>query len=55
MIKDDAVQLTSEVGARYGFRIHNMSDEDLFPYLFYFDPETYTVQVRTIVPYSNPS
>ncbi|KAJ7828863.1 caspase domain-containing protein [Mycena leptocephala] len=44
MIKDDAVQLTSEVGVRYGFRIHNVSDEDLFPYLFYFDPETYMIQ-----------
>jgi hypothetical protein len=54
LIKDGAVQLTSEVGARYGFRIHNMSDEDLFPYLFYFDPETYMIQVRTSCAFSNP-
>jgi hypothetical protein len=26
-----------------------MSDEDLFPYLFYFDPETYTIQVSGIL------
>ncbi|KAJ7914403.1 caspase domain-containing protein [Mycena leptocephala] len=44
MIKDGAVRFTSEVGAQYGFTIRNMSDEDLFPYLFYFDPETYTIQ-----------
>ncbi|KAJ7899325.1 caspase domain-containing protein [Mycena leptocephala] len=44
MIKDGAVGLTSEVGAQYGFTIRNSSDEDLFPYLFYFDPETCTIQ-----------
>ncbi|KAJ7918590.1 caspase domain-containing protein [Mycena leptocephala] len=44
MIKDGAVQVTSEVGAKYGFTIRNTSDKDLFPYLFYFDPETYTIQ-----------
>jgi hypothetical protein len=49
MIKDGAVGLTSEVGAQYGFTIRNSSGEDLFPYLFYFDPETCTIQVRTIV------
>jgi hypothetical protein len=54
MIKDGVVQVTSKAGAKYGFTIRNTSDEDLFPYLFYFDPETYTVQVRTVVPFSNP-
>jgi hypothetical protein len=49
MIKDGEVRLTSEVGAQYGFTIRNNSDEELFPYLFYFDPETYTIQVRTTV------
>jgi hypothetical protein len=48
MIKDGEVVLTSEVGAQYGFTIRNTSEEDLFPYLFYFDPGTYTIQVRTI-------
>ncbi|KAJ7923554.1 caspase domain-containing protein [Mycena leptocephala] len=44
MIKDGMVQVTSKAGAKYGFTIRNTSDQDLFPYLFYFDPETYTVQ-----------
>ncbi|KAJ7899314.1 caspase domain-containing protein [Mycena leptocephala] len=44
MIKDGEVRLTSEIGSVYGFTIRNTSDKDLFPYLFYFDPETYTVQ-----------
>ncbi|KAJ7905979.1 caspase domain-containing protein [Mycena leptocephala] len=44
MIKDGEVRLTSEVGSQYGFTIRNTSDEDLYPYLFYFDPETYTIQ-----------
>jgi hypothetical protein len=49
LIKDGVVGLTSEVGAQYGFTIRNTSEGDLFPYLFYFDPETYTIKVRTIV------
>ncbi|KAJ7872051.1 caspase domain-containing protein [Mycena leptocephala] len=44
MIKDGEVRLTSEVDAQYGFTIRNMSDEGLFPYLFYFDPKTCTIQ-----------
>ncbi|KAJ7828881.1 caspase domain-containing protein [Mycena leptocephala] len=44
LIKDGVVGLTSEVGAQYGFTIRNRSKNDLFPYLFYFDPETYTIQ-----------
>jgi hypothetical protein len=47
MIKDGEVQLTSEVDAQYGFMIRNTSDEGLFPYLFYFDPETCTIQVSS--------
>ncbi|KAJ7914399.1 caspase domain-containing protein [Mycena leptocephala] len=43
-IKDGEVRLTSEVGSQYGFTIRNTSDEDLFPYLLYFDPKTYTIQ-----------
>jgi hypothetical protein len=49
MIRDGAVQVTSKAGAKYGFTIRNTSHKDLFPYLFYFDPQTYTIQVRTIV------
>ncbi|KAJ7906010.1 caspase domain-containing protein [Mycena leptocephala] len=44
MIEDGAVRVMSEVDAQYGFTIRNMSEENLFPYLFYFDPGTYTIQ-----------
>jgi hypothetical protein len=49
MIKDGEVRLKSEVGAQYGFTICSTFDEGLFPYLFYFNPETYTIQVSGIV------
>ncbi|KAJ7464430.1 caspase domain-containing protein [Mycena latifolia] len=32
-----------ERGAMYGFTIRNEGPEDLFPYLFYFDPDNYTI------------
>ncbi|KAJ7464401.1 caspase domain-containing protein [Mycena latifolia] len=32
-----------ERNARYGFTIRNEEPEDLFPYLFYFDPVKYTI------------
>ncbi|KAJ7905984.1 caspase domain-containing protein [Mycena leptocephala] len=44
MVVDGAVRFASEEGARYGFTICNTSPEDLYPYLFYFDPETFTIQ-----------
>ncbi|KAF7356191.1 hypothetical protein MVEN_00950400 [Mycena venus] len=44
MVKDGAVRFVSEEGAKYGFTIRNVFSEALFPYLFYFDPETYTIQ-----------
>ncbi|KAF7356014.1 Metacaspase-7 [Mycena venus] len=45
MVKGGAVLFASEEGAKYGFTIRNTSPEDLFPYLFYFDPEDFTVQL----------
>jgi hypothetical protein len=48
MMKDGAVRLTSKADAKYGFTIRNMSDEDVFPYLFYFDPQTCTIQASII-------
>ncbi|KAJ7501592.1 caspase domain-containing protein [Mycena galericulata] len=36
-------RLISEEAALYGFKIRNNSGEDLYPYLFYFDPEHYTI------------
>ncbi|KAJ7648575.1 hypothetical protein DFH06DRAFT_570833 [Mycena polygramma] len=44
LVEDGAVNFAEEVGAVYGFTIRNTSPADLFPYLFYFDPEDYTIQ-----------
>ncbi|KAF8214404.1 hypothetical protein K438DRAFT_1001915 [Mycena galopus ATCC 62051] len=38
------VHLTAQADAKYGFTIRNMSPVDLFPYLFFFDPEEYTIK-----------
>jgi hypothetical protein len=35
-----------KTAGRYGFTICNGSHLDLFPYLFYFDPYDYSIQVR---------
>ncbi|KAJ6455379.1 hypothetical protein C8R45DRAFT_1187984 [Mycena sanguinolenta] len=40
LIHDSKVQVESEKGVKYGFRIRNASSEDLFPHLLYFDPES---------------
>ncbi|KAF8164154.1 hypothetical protein K438DRAFT_2025362 [Mycena galopus ATCC 62051] len=37
---------------KYGFAIFNHSQHDLFPYLIYFDPGTYSIDVRVVVPES---
>ncbi|KAJ7167522.1 hypothetical protein C8R46DRAFT_1093281 [Mycena filopes] len=44
MVDNGRVRLRSQPGAKYGFVIRNNSDEDLFPYLLYFDPDRYTIQ-----------
>ncbi|KAF7365683.1 hypothetical protein MVEN_00442000 [Mycena venus] len=44
MVEDGTVRFVSEEGAKYGFTIRNDSPVNLFPYLFYFDPETFTIQ-----------
>ena len=38
----------TDLDPRYGFTLENYSDVDLFPYLFYFDPSDYSVQVRSL-------
>ncbi|KAJ7832223.1 caspase domain-containing protein [Mycena olivaceomarginata] len=43
MIEGATVRFLSEKDAQYGFKICNTSDLDLFPYLFYFDPDNYTI------------
>ncbi|KAF8549359.1 hypothetical protein OG21DRAFT_606142 [Imleria badia] len=40
----------TDLEPRYGFTLENFSDVDLFPYLFYFDPSDYSVQVRPLPP-----
>ncbi|KAJ6455382.1 caspase domain-containing protein [Mycena sanguinolenta] len=44
LIQDGKVQLVSDEGTKYGFTIRNRSPHKLFPYLFYLDPETYTIE-----------
>ncbi|KAJ6582414.1 hypothetical protein B0H19DRAFT_1118255 [Mycena capillaripes] len=44
MVVDGAVRFVSDADAIYGFTIRNTSPEELFPYLFYFDPEEYTIE-----------
>lgn len=38
--------MITDLEARYGFTLENFSNIDLFPYIFYFDPSDYSVQVR---------
>ncbi|KAJ7847293.1 caspase domain-containing protein [Mycena leptocephala] len=45
MVENGEVRFASEVGAKYGFTIRNASAEELFPYLFYFDPDAYTIHL----------
>jgi hypothetical protein len=40
------VKISSEEDVKYGFTMRNTSDVDLFPYLFHFNPPTYTIKVR---------
>ncbi|KAJ6582014.1 hypothetical protein B0H19DRAFT_522207 [Mycena capillaripes] len=44
MVIGGAVRFVSDKNAKYGFTIRNTSPEKLFPYLFYFDPEEYTIE-----------
>ncbi|KAJ7919739.1 caspase domain-containing protein [Mycena leptocephala] len=43
IIVNDEVHLTAQADAKYGFTIRNPSPVDLFPYLFFFDPDVYTI------------
>ncbi|KAJ7289261.1 caspase domain-containing protein [Mycena rebaudengoi] len=43
MVKLHEARFGLESGAKYGFIFRNDSEEDLFPYLFYFNPEEYTI------------
>ncbi|KAJ7493816.1 caspase domain-containing protein [Mycena latifolia] len=43
LVEKDEVRCALEPGTKYGFTIRNHGTEDLFPYLFSFDPEDYTI------------
>ncbi|KAJ7476217.1 caspase domain-containing protein [Mycena latifolia] len=43
LVDKHEARFASEPGAKYGFTICNEGSEDLFPYLFYFDPVKYTI------------
>lgn len=47
MVKDGEVRFASNPHAKYGFTIRNTSPVNLFPYLFYFDPDKFTIQVSS--------
>ncbi|KAJ7486501.1 hypothetical protein FB451DRAFT_770989 [Mycena latifolia] len=42
-VDSNEVRFRQEPGAKYGFTIRNNSAIDLLPYLFYFDPDQYTI------------
>jgi hypothetical protein len=46
LLVDNEGRFRLEPEGKYGFAICNYSQYDLFPYLFYFDPATYSVDVR---------
>lgn len=45
---ENKVMLLHEENARYGFAITNETPYPLFPYLFYFDPASYSIDVRSL-------
>ncbi|KAJ7066113.1 hypothetical protein C8F01DRAFT_1122201 [Mycena amicta] len=47
LVKNGVVRLVSDdsVDIKYGFTIRNDSERDLYPYLFYFDPVSYTISL----------
>ncbi|KAJ7429953.1 caspase domain-containing protein [Mycena galericulata] len=44
IVVNDEVRLSAQADAKYGFTIRNTSPADLFPYLFFFDPDMYTIK-----------
>ncbi|KAJ7106011.1 caspase domain-containing protein [Mycena epipterygia] len=43
IVKNGVARLTAEKGKKYGFEMCNDSPYNLFPYLFYFNPQTYEI------------
>jgi hypothetical protein len=50
LVKLHEARFSLERSAKYGYIFRNNTDEDLFPYLFYFDPDDYTITVCALRP-----
>jgi hypothetical protein len=48
LIVGGSVRLPSKQGDEYGFKIRSTSEHSLFPYLFYFNPDDYTISVSQV-------
>ncbi|KAJ7694620.1 caspase domain-containing protein [Mycena rosella] len=53
MVENDEARWISQGSDKYGFTIRNESAEDLYPYLFYFDPNKYTIAPWYLPPGNN--
>jgi hypothetical protein len=51
LVANHEAKFASEVGAKYGFTLCNASADNLFAYLFFFDPVRYTISVSIISSY----
>jgi hypothetical protein len=48
LIVRGSVRLPSKKGHEYGFTIRSTLEHNLFPYLFYFNPDDYTISVSQV-------
>jgi hypothetical protein len=49
LLNNNDARVHADKAARYGLAITNRSHDDLFPYLFYFDPSDYSISVRYLL------
>jgi hypothetical protein len=52
-VMEDRVDIHSRPDVKYGMIIRNKSRHTLYPYLFYFDPSGYAIQVSTLSGYDH--
>ncbi|KAJ7080048.1 caspase domain-containing protein [Mycena epipterygia] len=50
IVQDNAAQLTAVNGKKYAFEMCSDSPRDLYPYLFYLNPQTYQIDVLYLPP-----
>ncbi|KAJ7101737.1 caspase domain-containing protein [Mycena epipterygia] len=53
IVQDNVARLAAERGKKYAFEMCNESPQDLFPYLFYLNPQTYQISALYLPPGSN--